>query len=48
MGPDIVDEARRITAAANESDIPVRLIGGLAIRLHAGNGLPLGKQAGGH
>jgi hypothetical protein len=40
MGPDIVDEARRITAAANESDIPVRLIGGLAIRLHAGNGLP--------
>jgi hypothetical protein len=37
---DVVDEARRVTAAANESDIPVRLIGGLAIRLHAGNGLP--------
>jgi hypothetical protein len=32
---DIVDEARRITTAADDAGLPVRLIGGVAIRLHA-------------
>src|SRR5439155_23360802 len=32
---DIVEEARRLTAAASEADVPVRLVGGLAVRLHA-------------
>jgi hypothetical protein len=37
---DIVDEARRVASAAAESGVPVRLIGGLAIRLHSGGQLP--------
>lgn len=32
---DIVEEARRVIAAAVDRSLPVRLIGGLAIRLHA-------------
>lgn len=32
--PDIVDEARRIIEAANSSGVCVRLLGGLAVRLH--------------
>jgi hypothetical protein len=32
--PDLVAEAQRLLAAAHESDVPVRLIGGLAVRLH--------------
>ena len=39
--PDIVEEAVRITTAANTSGVPLRLIGGVAIRLHAGD-LPPG------
>jgi hypothetical protein len=34
---DIVEEARRVLALANERSLPVRLIGGLAIRLHLNN-----------
>ena len=33
--PQIVDEARRLTAAAAERDVPVRLVGGLAVRIRA-------------
>jgi hypothetical protein len=38
---DIVDEAARVSAAAIAADVPVRLIGGLAIRLHTRNELPV-------
>lgn len=34
---DIVEEALRMIAAANERGVPLRLIGGLAVRLHAAN-----------
>jgi Uncharacterised nucleotidyltransferase len=40
MHSDIVEEAQRLTAAANDASVPMRLVGGLAIRLHARNGLP--------
>ncbi len=33
--PQIVDEARRLLAAANERDVPIRLVGGLAVRIRA-------------
>ena len=33
---DIVAEARRVLDAARAADVPVRLIGGLAVRLHIG------------
>jgi hypothetical protein len=33
--PDIVDEARRILIAAQQRDVQVRLVGGLAVRLRA-------------
>lgn len=33
--PDIADEARRVIAAAAERAVPVRLVGGLAVRLRA-------------
>jgi hypothetical protein len=36
--PDIVAEARRVLDAARAADLPVRLIGGLAVRLHLGAG----------
>jgi hypothetical protein len=32
---DIVAEAVRVTSAASAADVPVRLVGGLAIKLHA-------------
>jgi hypothetical protein len=32
--PDVVDEARRLLAAAEESGLRVRLIGGAAVRIH--------------
>ncbi len=32
---DMVEEARRIVAAAGEQNVPLRLIGGVAIRLHS-------------
>src|SRR5260221_2569341 len=35
---DIIAEANRLLAAAREADVPVRLIGGLAIRLHIPSG----------
>jgi hypothetical protein len=38
--PDIVEEARRVATAAADADVLMRLIGGLAIRLHAGRDLP--------
>jgi len=38
--PDIVEEAQRLTAAAADEGVPVRLLGGLAIRLHADGALP--------
>jgi hypothetical protein len=34
--PDMVDEARRVLAAAQERGVTLRLIGGLAVQLHAG------------
>lgn len=37
---DIVEEARRVSEAARDGGVPVRLIGGLAIRLHD-DALPL-------
>jgi hypothetical protein len=37
---DIVEEAARVTAAANDVNVPLRLIGGLAIRLPASDALP--------
>jgi hypothetical protein len=40
MHSDIVEEARRLTAAADDASVPMRLVGGLAIRLHTRNGLP--------
>jgi hypothetical protein len=33
--PDIVEEARRIVTSAAERDLTLRLLGGLAVRLHA-------------
>ena len=33
---DIVAEAARLLEAARANDVPVRLIGGLAVRLHIG------------
>lgn len=36
---DIGEEARRLLAAANERGLPLRLIGGLAVQLHAENGI---------
>lgn len=33
--PDIIDEARRLTTAASEQGVPVRLVGGLAVRLRS-------------
>ena len=41
---DIVGEARRVVAATCEAGLPVRLIGGVAIRLHAHNELPAALQ----
>jgi hypothetical protein len=38
--PDIADEARRILAESRARSLPVRLIGGLAIRFHASGGTP--------
>jgi hypothetical protein len=36
---NVVDEAERVLRAAAESDVPLRLLGGLAVRLHAPDGL---------
>jgi hypothetical protein len=36
---DIVAEAKRILTAAQERSMPVRLIGGVAVRIHASDGL---------
>lgn len=45
MRDDIVEEARRVIHTARDRDVPVRLIGGLAIRLHD-DALPLALQRG--
>jgi hypothetical protein len=37
--PQIIDEARRVLGAAREHDVPLRLIGGLAVKLRAGDAL---------
>ena len=37
---DIVSEGRRLLALASASGVPLRLLGGVAIRLRAPNGLP--------
>ena len=34
--PDVVEEARRLVAAADEAGLRVRLIGGAAVRVHGG------------
>jgi hypothetical protein len=36
---DVVEEAVRVLAAADEQGLPLRLIGGLAVRLHARDGI---------
>ena len=38
--PQILEEAKRVIAATSEAGLSVRLIGGVAIRLHASQGLP--------
>jgi len=38
--PDIVEEARRVVAAAAERSVTVRLVGGLAVRLRATEPMP--------
>ncbi|MGO9960710.1 MAG: hypothetical protein ACLP50_32825 [Solirubrobacteraceae bacterium] len=35
ISADIVEEARRVMSAATEAGVPVRLVGGLAIKLHS-------------
>jgi hypothetical protein len=40
--PDILEEAMRLVGAAAEEGVPIRLIGGLAVRLHAPHGVPPG------
>jgi hypothetical protein len=46
--PDVVDEARRLLALASDRSVPLRLLGGVAIRLRAGNAFPeaLGRAYG--
>jgi hypothetical protein len=38
---DIVVEAHRLLTAANDAGVPVRLLGGLAVRLHIGSDVPV-------
>ena len=38
--PDIVEEGRRLLGLAEAEGVPLRLLGGVAIRLHARDGLP--------
>jgi hypothetical protein len=38
---DIVTEAHRLLAAADDAGVPVRLLGGLAVRLHIGTDTPV-------
>jgi hypothetical protein len=38
--PDIVEEAQRLLARAEADDVPLRLVGGVAILLRAPDGLP--------
>ncbi len=40
--PDVLDEARRVADTAAETGVPVRMLGGLAVRMHARNGIPDG------
>jgi hypothetical protein len=40
IGADVVAEGVRVLAAARDQDLPLRLLGGVAVRLRARNGLP--------
>jgi Uncharacterised nucleotidyltransferase len=40
MIADIVDEALRVYGAAEEQQVPVRLMGGIAVQLHSATALP--------
>src|SRR5205085_3642701 len=41
---DVVAEGVRVLSAAREQDVPLRLLGGVAVRLRARNGLPAALQ----
>jgi hypothetical protein len=45
IADDMVEEARRIVAAASEQKVPLRLIGGVAIRLHSDDLPPVLQRA---
>ena len=40
IDPDVVAEGARVLRAADETNVPLRLLGGVAVRLRARNGLP--------
>lgn len=40
--PDVVDEAQRLASAAGEAGVPVRVLGGVAVSMHAPGGIPEG------
>jgi hypothetical protein len=44
INADVVAEAVRVLAAAREQELPLRLLGGVAVRLRARNGLPSALQ----
>jgi hypothetical protein len=44
IDPDVVAEGARVLAAARDHDLPLRLLGGVAVRLRAKNGLPSALQ----
>jgi hypothetical protein len=39
---DVVEEGRRLIGVAEAASVPVRLLGGVAVRIRASNGLPSG------
>jgi hypothetical protein len=44
INENIIAEARRVLEATDEAGLPVRVMGGVAIKLHAHDGLPPGLQ----
>jgi hypothetical protein len=42
--PEPIEEARRVLGAAEREGVSLRLLGGLAVRMHAGDDLPPGLQ----
>jgi hypothetical protein len=44
IDPDVVAEGVRVLSAARDHDLPLRLLGGVAVRLRAQNGLPPGLE----